>query len=191
MPPPPPYGQPGYAPYGQPPYGYGQDPNTVIIPGRGPVQLASAGKRILARLIDIVVLIIILAILAGIGLYSFHVSHTTTDSLGTRTTTLDGGVYARDILVQLVLYFLYDTLLIGGTGATLGMKLLGIGTVSPQGQQPTFGAAAIRALLLVVLGTILCGIGYLIIGLSFLWDGKKQRQGWHDKAASTFVISTR
>jgi uncharacterized RDD family membrane protein YckC len=183
----PPYGgpQPGY---GQPPYGYG-DPNLVDVPGRGPTRLAGAGQRIGGRFLDGIIMVVILLLLAGAHIYNLHVTHTTTNINGQQTTALSGGIYGRNILVQLAVGFLYDSLLIGFTGGTLGMKMVGIHVVgASDGQVPGFGRGAIRALLLVVLGGILCGIGYLIIGLSFLWDSSKRRQGWHDKAAGVYVV---
>lgn len=183
----PPYGypQPGY---GQPPYGYG-DPNLVDVPGRGPTRLAGAGQRIGARFIDGIIMLVILLLLAGAHIYNFHVTHTTTNINGDQTNAISAGVYGRNILVQLVVGFLYDSLLIGFVGGTLGMKMVGIRVVgASDGQLPGFRRGAIRALLLVVLGGILCGIGYLIIGLSFLWDSSKRRQGWHDKAADVYVV---
>ena len=182
-----PYGsQPGYGqPYGQ----YG-DPNMVDIPGKGPVRLAGAGQRIGARFIDGIVLLVLFLLLAAVHIYRLHVTHTTTNINGNRVTTIQGGAYGRDVLVNLVVSFLYDSLLIGFLGGTVGMKLLGLSVVRASDGQvpPGYGPAAIRALLLVVLGTLLCGVGYLVIGFSFLWDGKKRRQGWHDKAAGVFVI---
>ena len=188
------YGQPpgGYPPpypgYGQPPYGYG-DPNLVDVPGRGPTRLAGGGQRIGARFIDGLIVLVILLLLAGVHMYNFHVTHTTTNSNGQQTNAISGGIYGKNILVQLVVGFLYDSLLIGFMGGTLGMKLVGIRVVgASDGQLPGFRRGAIRALVLVVLGGILCGIGYLIIGLSFLWDSSKRRQGWHDKAAGVYVV---
>ena len=185
MPPPPPG-------YGQPPYGVGVRRSGIVdIPGAGPTRLAGAGQRIGARLLDAVVLFVVILILVAIHLYKVKVTHTTTDINGHRVTSINGGVYGKDILVSLVVYFLYDALLIGFLGGTLGMKIVGIKVVRTSGGAPGFGPAAIRALMLPVLGTVLCGIGYLIIGLSFLWDGAKHRQGWHDKAAHVYVVQGR
>ena len=174
--------------YGQPPYGYG-DPNLVDVPGRGPMRIAGAGQRIGARFIDAIIVSAILLLLAGAHIYNLHVTHTTTDINGHQTSAISGGIYGKNVLVQLAAGFLYDSLLIGFMGGTLGMKLVGIRVVgASDGQLPGFRRGAIRALVLVVLGTILCGIGYLIIGLSFLWDSSKRGQGWHDKAAGVYVV---
>lgn len=197
QPPPYPYGQPpGYpqAPpygYGQPPYGYG-DPNLVDIPGRGQARLAGAGARIGARFLDAIVVGVVLGVLTALHVYRLKLTQTTSNVNGVNTTTINSAAYGNDIVVNLIVYFLYDALLIGLVGGTLGMKMVGIGVVrTSDGQLPGLGAGAIRALLLVVLGTLLCGIGYLVIGLSFLWDGSKRQQGWHDKAAGVYVVRTR
>jgi len=178
-------GQPGY---GQP-YGSFGDPNVVDVPGKGPTRLAGGGRRIAARFLDWIVVFVILLVLAGAHVYRVHITHTTTNINGTTGTSIDYHVYGRDLLINAVVSFLYDALLIGLVGGTLGMKLLGVKVIrASDGRLPGFGAGAIRALILVVLGPLLCGIGYLIIGFSFFWDGKKRRQGWHDKAAGVLVV---
>ena len=185
MPPPPAYGQ---APYGA---GYG-DPELVDIPGAGPTRLAGAGQRIGARLLDGLILVVVILLLAAVHLYKIKITHTTTDVNGRQVSSMDAGVYGQNVLVSLVVYFLYDALLIGFLGGTLGMKMLGLQVVRTSGGgAPGFGPAAIRSVLLTVVGTVLCGVGYLVIGLSFLWDGSKHRQGWHDKAAGVYVVRNR
>jgi len=171
--------------------GYG-DPELVDIPGAGPTRLAGPGQRIGARFLDTLILGVVFLILAGVRLYKMKVTHTITDVNGNRVTSIDAGLYGRNLLLSLGISFFYDALLIGFLGGTLGMRMLGLRVVRTSGGgAPGFGPAAIRSLLLLVVGPILCGVGYLIIGLSFLWDGAKHRQGWHDKAAHVYVVRDR
>ena len=176
--------------YGQSPYGAGYgDPELVDLPGAGPTRLAGAGQRIGARFLDALILGVVMVALAAVHLYKLKVTHTTTDVNGHQVSSIDAGLYGKNLLVSLVVYFFYDALLIGFLGGTLGMKMLGIRVVRTSGGgAPGFGPAAIRSVLLTVVGTMLCGVGYLVIGLSFLWDGSKHRQGWHDKAAGVYVV---
>ncbi len=65
---------------------------------------------------------------------------------------------------------------------TLGKYLLGIKVVDSHGETLSFTKALVRTLMKVV--------SYVALGAGFLWIAfTKQKQGWHDKAAKTFVVS--
>lgn len=67
-------------------------------------------------------------------------------------------------------------------GQTLGKMITGIRVVSAEGEAPGLGQTALRELVGKGLTELAFGLGFLWI----LWD--KQRQGWHDKIAHTYVI---
>jgi uncharacterized RDD family membrane protein YckC len=67
------------------------------------------------------------------------------------------------------------------TGATLGKMALGLSVTDEQGNNISFLRATGRYFAKVVSALILC-IGFLMVA----WDG--QKQGLHDKRASTFVV---
>jgi uncharacterized RDD family membrane protein YckC len=80
------------------------------------------------------------------------------------------------------LAWLYHWLFIGLKGQTLGKMVLGIKVVNAAGSQPGLGEAALREVLGKIVSSVVIYIGFLWI----IWDG--QKQGWHDKIASTHVI---
>jgi uncharacterized RDD family membrane protein YckC len=182
----PPYGQPEYgqqpygqAPYGQPPYGqsgYGQQPygypaapsySSYGAPApAGAGQIASMGKRFGAYLIDVIILAVVDII---IGLIFG------TNAPGAR------------FLIQLVIAFGYFGYLIGVQQQTVGMRALGIKVVDANsGGQIGFGRGLLRYLVQFLTG-LLCLVGYF----SPFFDRTKRNQGWHDKAASDFVVTAR
>jgi uncharacterized RDD family membrane protein YckC len=211
---PPPFGQPGYgqppygqsqyppAAYGQPPYGqpmpgppgYGGGGYTpgaltgfVDIPGSGPVKLATTGQRVLARVADAVIVGIVLIILFAIGIGSLAGS---TDANGN-----PGGIgiasFFTTLLLILVIALAYEVVLIALRGATVGKQLVGIKVVrSADGALPGWGPSLIRWLIPAA-ASFVCGILQFVVYLSFLFDSAGRMQGWHDKAASTLVVSSR
>ena len=71
--------------------------------------------------------------------------------------------------------------LIGNSGMTLGGRVLGVKVVDRDGQQPSYGTAAIRWIGSYLSAFILF-IGYLMA----FWD--KNKQTLHDKMAGTLVV---
>jgi uncharacterized RDD family membrane protein YckC len=215
--PPPGYGQP---PYGGPQPGYGQQPpyaqqigapgygqavynapgtgytpqaltGMVDIPGRGHAKLASTTQRALARIIDGLIFGVIYIIVVAVGIASLSSSvHTNAD--GT-TTTSGGGIAAFFVLIAILGAFglLYEVVMVALKGATLGKMAMGVRVVkSTDGGLPGWGGSIVRWVILQI-GGFFCGIGYLVVGISFLFDGSGRMQGWHDKAAHTLVLSTK
>jgi uncharacterized RDD family membrane protein YckC len=89
--------------------------------------------------------------------------------------------------VTLLIWALYEIYLVGSRGQTVGMMATGIKVVDAEtGNNPTWGAATLRWLLLAI-GFVLCFIPFLVIGLSPLFDSSGRQQGWHDKASRTRV----
>jgi uncharacterized RDD family membrane protein YckC len=165
-----PYGQPGYgqAPqYGQPGAypaapgyaAYGQQP---AVAGAGVP--ANMGIRLLARIIDGVIVFVPLAIIGAIL-----------------------GSPAWWTLIEILVSWSYVSYLNGIQQQTIGKKVLGIKVVDATTGGPIgIGRALLREIVLGVTG-LLCFVGYF----SPFFDGTKRLQGWHDKAASDFVIATK
>jgi uncharacterized RDD family membrane protein YckC len=84
--------------------------------------------------------------------------------------------------------FLYEWLLIGLRGATLGKMALSIKVVNENtGQVLGLGGAFVRWLVFF-LGNLACGIGLLVVYLSVFFDNSGRLQGWQDKVAHDLVI---
>jgi uncharacterized RDD family membrane protein YckC len=192
--PPPPPSAGGYPPQGYPPQGYPpQAPlGYVEIPGVGPVQVASIGQRFLARLIDGVLLGLVYLLVEVIGVADMvSTEHPVTDQYGNTTLAPSAaglGVYFLMLGILGLAGFLYEWLLIGLRGATLGKMALSIKVVNENtGEVLGLGGAAMRYLIFFV-GGLACGIGTLVVYLSVLFDNSGRQQGWQDKAAHDLVI---
>lgn len=179
---------PGYAqPFGQPPAG-ALSPYSSGQPGPPP---ASPGRRLGAKVIDGLLLVVALGILAGvlIGVVVQPHAVTTTSVDGVTSTTIDrgiGGIVAV-VLLALLLGFLYDPVLTALRGGSLGKAMLGLRVVRTDGSRVGWGAAFGRS-------AVAAGIGFLPFGglLDSLWcTWDPRRQCVHDKAAGTLVVATR
>lgn len=173
------YGQPAY---GQPAYG---------APVGGPGSTAGMGNRLLARILDSIIIgipaFIIMAV-AGFGFFASADCHTGSD--GVYRCTGGGAGLAGFFLayfIVFVLAILYELYFIGTKGATPGKKIMGVRVVDEQtGGTIGMGRAFIRYLVLGITGSI-CTLGYW----SPFFDSSKRNSGWHDKAANDLVISTK
>jgi len=139
-------------------------------------------RRVMAFLIDMVILYFISLVLFFIG---FMVLHTGSVSRfpGVSLTEM-GSFVILYCIVTLLVYMLYFTYFHGIAGQTPGKMILGLLVVQTTGEKMTPGIAFLR------------WVGYIIsslfLYLGFIWiafDGKKQ--GWHDKIAGTVVIQVR
>jgi uncharacterized RDD family membrane protein YckC len=88
-------------------------------------------------------------------------------------------------LLFFVVLWLYYWLFTGLKGQTLGKMAVGIKVVNAAGSVPGLGCAALREIPGKILSSIAICLGFLWV----IWD--KQKQGWHDKIASTYVVSAR
>jgi uncharacterized RDD family membrane protein YckC len=86
---------------------------------------------------------------------------------------------------SILVYWLYYWLFTGLKGQTLGKMAVGIKVVNAAGAVPGLGRAALREIPGKIVSTIAIFIGFLWV----IWD--KQKQGWHDKIASTYVVNAR
>jgi uncharacterized RDD family membrane protein YckC len=85
-------------------------------------------------------------------------------------------------LIATIAILAYYVIRIGGSGATVGQKMLGIRVVDEStGGVIGYGRAALR-LFVSALSGFPCYLGYLWM----LWDSR--RQTWHDKVARSVVV---
>ncbi|MDJ0344382.1 RDD family protein [Streptomyces sp. H10-C2] len=163
-------------PYGGGPYGgAGGEPDPLA----GMPPLGDAGKRLLARIIDFILVTIPVALLDW--------------AVGGIQTNTDNFNYSKSLLGSLVgavLYIGYEWWMTKSTGQTLAKKWLGLRVANLEnGSVPDSKAALIRASVFW-LPTLFCCpcLWILLIGILLLLD-KPYRQGLHDKAAKTVVVS--
>ncbi|MXW60333.1 MAG: RDD family protein [Acidimicrobiaceae bacterium] len=135
------------------------------------VELAGAGHRLLARVVDAIVVLVPAIIAGAVG-----------GEIAFRATAIVFGV-------------VYEVSMIANKGQTVGKMATRIKVIKTEASVPPGwdsslyrwalpGVFSIVSNLSSVLGIL--GLVSLLIYLSLLWG--KNRQGWHDMVAKTFVV---
>ncbi|MEU0943733.1 RDD family protein [Streptomyces canus] len=173
--PPPPHGDaPGGDPYGG--ASYPTDPLAGMPP------LAPSGRRTLARIIDM----ILVAIVVGLVTWGFGVNEYDVNG--------DNVQYGKSLaqsLLAAVLYIAYDTVMITRSGQTLGKKWLGMRVANlDNGATPSAQTTLIRSAVLWIPFAFCCACIWTAISGGWSYFDKPYKQGLHDKAAKTVVVST-
>ncbi|MFD5462715.1 RDD family protein [Kitasatospora sp. NPDC127059] len=172
-----PYG--GHQPYDQHPPGYdGPGPGAYGTPGGGPVPgmppIGTWPKRILARLIDYVLMQAVGVIIVGPFV-----------DLSTRQGTTEA------FWLGCAIYLVYEALMLSRDGQTLGKKAMKIRVAMLiDGNPPTPAAAWTRAAVYILPAVVCCAaLWWVVDGLFGVFD-QPYRQCIHDKAAKTVVVTT-
>ncbi|GGT14517.1 RDD family protein [Streptomyces chromofuscus] len=177
-----PYGGGPYegGPYGGGPYGGGGDYPSDPLAGMPP--LADSGKRTLARLIDMV-LVGIVAWLIAVG---FNV-----DEYQMNAERVDVGDSVAQSVIAAVLFTAYDTIMIARSGQTLGKKWLNMRVAQlDNGATPSVQTSLLRSLVLWIPFAFCCACVWTAVCGGWSFFDKPYKQGLHDKAAKTVVVST-
>lgn len=144
--------------------------------------LADSGRRVLARIIDMVIVGIV------VGLLSWAFSWTRVELDADRVEY--GTTFARSAL-SAVLYMAYDTYFTSRTGQTVGKQLLKLRTANlDNGATPSVQTSLVRAAVLWLPFSFCCYCIWTAISGGWSFFDKPYKQGLHDKAAKTVVVST-
>ena len=167
--------------YGTNPYGgaYG-----ATDPLAGMPPLASLPRRLLARIIDLLIIGIPLALIVGLT--------TDTYASGYGDAATDGSSYLHQAL-YLVVYFVYEGLMLSTRGQTLGKMALKIRVgMLENGAVPSGNPGWFRAAVYSLPQLVPCvGFVFWLLNVLFCtWD-KPYRQCLHDKVAKTVVVDAR
>lgn len=183
-PPPPPPPPPANDPYGG---GFGApDPLAGMPP------LAEPGKRILARLIDFLIISIPLYLISLPWGGAVDVNGDGDDGFGDAVASGYSGHQLLWSLIGLVVYVAYDTYFTHKDGRTLGKRLLKLRVAMlNDGRVPDTGAALMRAVVLWAPALLCCPCLWWLINIVLMFTDKPYRQGLQDKAAKTVVVSAR
>jgi uncharacterized RDD family membrane protein YckC len=167
---------PGGGPYGGGPYGYPADPLAGMPP------LADSARRTLARIVDMILVGIVVWLLTwafGVREYNINGDH------------VEVGKSAAQSFIGVVLYIAYDTFMMSRYGQTLGKKWLGMRVANlDDGATPSVQTMLIRSLVLWVPFAFCCACIWTAICGGWSYFDKPYKQGLHDKAAKTVVVST-
>ncbi|WP_204058461.1 RDD family protein, partial [Microbispora corallina] len=214
------YGQAGYGQqtpqqgYGQPQQGYGQpaygqpgfgQPYAAAgpVPPGAPAPLAEWWQRLVARIIDGVIVgvpfLIISAVITAV------VVTTGNYDLSTGAVTAPSGYFLASLLIALIsglVMIAYEFLMLRMRGQTVGKIVMGIrvvpvgGSLGPEGLPVDAAGKRVGVLYgpqvlrwIPVVGWLL-GIFALVNVLWLLWD-KPLQQTLHDKAAKTIVVKVK
>ncbi len=179
-------GQPPASPYGQPAPpvegGYG------VAPAGGP-QIASMVDRLVARIIDAVVLGVVglILVIPAIGALVGSADTVTGEPSGGAIT----GFFVV-LAVFVVITLAYEVVFIAVRGQTIGKQVMKI-TVRREadGALPDWGPSFLRWLVPIAAGVVtscIGGVGQLVVYISPFFDNSGRNQGWHDKVAKTLVV---
>jgi uncharacterized RDD family membrane protein YckC len=160
------------------------------------MQYAGVGARLGALLIDgLIVMLLFVPLVIALAAGPTKITSCSIDSDGNVTIGEEingicevptGGTIAAAVLLGLVALaaaVLYYTLMVGGTGQTIGNKATGTRVVDATSGQPIGNGRALgRYLFAAFISGNLCALGYLWA----IWDGRKQT--WHDKVVSSVVV---
>lgn len=176
-----PYGEGGEGPYGGgggSPYGPGPgDPLAGMPP------LADSGRRTLARIIDMILVGFVVWLLT----WPFGVSEYNVNG-----DEVNVGRSFTQSLVAAVLYIAYDTVMTSRFGQTLGKKWLKLRVADlSDGSTPSVRTSLVRAAVLWIPFAFCCACVWTVIAGGWSFFDKPYKQGLHDKAAKTVVVSTR
>ncbi|MDC0769216.1 RDD family protein [Streptomyces sp. HD] len=192
QPPPPggsgsPYGdQPPYGSQPPPPYGGGGDPygggGHPTDPLAGMPPLADSGKRTLARILDMILVGVVVWLLT----WGFGVSEYDVDA-----DKVEYGKSLTQSVVAAALFIGYDTFMTVRSGQTLGKKLLNMRVANlDDGATPAMQSALMRAAVLWIPFAFCCACIWTAICGGWSFFDRPYKQGLHDKAAKTVVVST-
>jgi uncharacterized RDD family membrane protein YckC len=90
--------------------------------------------------------------------------------------------YGPASMFVIFLVWLYYWLFTGLKGQTLGKMAVGIKVINAQGEKPGLGYAALREVLGKLISTVVLYLGFIWVAVD------RQKQGWHDKIAGTYVV---
>lgn len=144
--------------------------SNVVDPSVG--KLATPGKRFGAYILDVAIPILAFFLIVASG-----------GAVGSAASDSDEGLgFAIVIIFMLGFAYIIWALRLFAKGTTPGKNILGLYVVKESGERATFGTMFFREWIGKWVSGFVFGLGYLWILID------KDRQGWHDKLASTYVV---
>ncbi|MCL7476512.1 MAG: RDD family protein [Methanosarcinales archaeon] len=130
-------------------------------------------QRLIAYLIDSVLLTIVIGIVGAIALVG--------NLAMMNNQTLVMAITFISLVLMMTIYFGYFIYFFGTSGQTIGKKMLNIKVVSTDGSPLTYKKGLLR-----VIGYMIASIPIYIGLIWMLFD--KDKQNWEDKIANTYVV---
>jgi uncharacterized RDD family membrane protein YckC len=139
--------------------------------------------RALAYIIDyVVVFLSLMILLVGLGLILTYAGGNSSEheAVVSDTSTADTTTVLR-LFVLIILTFYNSAFEATRLQGSIGKTICKLKVVNAVGERVSFGTALGRNFA-KILSSMVCGMGFF----SVLWD--KNKQGWHDHLAKTFII---
>lgn len=149
----------------------GTDRSRVL--GVSPASVAPVGRRVLAFVLDVLVVSVVVAVAAQAA--------AAISGSGSSATRLTSVVAALAVWAA-------QTVAEATTGATVGGASVHIRTVSARTGRPAGLLAILLRQLVVGVGWFACVLGAFVVVASGAWDSGPTLRGWHDKLAGTLVL---
>jgi uncharacterized RDD family membrane protein YckC len=168
--------------------------------------LAASGARLLARLIDIFVVLVLNLVVNGWFVYEYvkEVSPVVRElwnrslegdrsTAGLAVTERAANLQIVIVLLAAALWFAYEVPAVANTGQTIGKRLLGIRVIRLDNQRRLGFGRSFRRWNTMGLPTLLwscCGIGFVLqfVDALFVAFDRPLHQALHDKSALTVVV---
>ncbi|WP_255311379.1 RDD family protein, partial [Streptomyces viridosporus] len=151
-------------------------------PLAGMPPLADSARRTLARIIDMVLVGLVVWLLTwpfGIGEYNVD------------GNDVNVGNSLWQSFVAAVLFIAYDTFMTARFGQTLGKRWLKLRVANlSDGATPSVQTSLLRAAVLWLPFAFCCACVWIVITGGWSFFDRPYKQGLHDKAARTVVVST-
>ncbi|WP_407319017.1 RDD family protein [Isoptericola halotolerans] len=154
---------------------------------------AHVGRRFVAHLIDGACAGLLFGVVYGVGLAFVDLPTGVFTPADPEFAAILGPILTV-LVVALAVLLAFGVLQLvweGRAGRTVGHALLGMRVQGADGGMPIGVGRAFLRYLVVAAGSLVLGIGQLVVLLSPLWDAGGRRQGWHDKAAKAVVVDAR
>jgi uncharacterized RDD family membrane protein YckC len=147
--------------------------------------VAGLWRRLLASLIDGLILSPLLVLLGGLAFRITGYRLPLGPKLRVESLLelfLEGGSMLYSLVsVAVLVLLLYGFLFWATTGATPGLRLLRLRVISVYGETPEWWRALLRCAGLL--------LGAVVLGLGFVWIGfDREKRGLHDWVAGTYVF---
>lgn len=157
----------------------------TVIQDSASAETVKAGfwRRLPAFIIDNIILQILTEIIITPLKLNLDINETSFASIEDIIQNLDTFIIygLSAIAIFMAISCFYFTLFHGSTGQTIGKKITGVKVVPAIGGVMTYKKAFVRY--------IGYGISEIPLFLGFLWIAfDKNKQGWHDKIAGTYVV---
>ncbi len=146
----------------------------------GVLEFASIGRRFAAQCVDTAIVVAVLTPIMMFGVFGAM-----TAAGPENADALAGGLMMVAIIGAVAVVFLYEGLMLGARGQTLGKMAVGVKVVTPEGQTISVGQAWLRALIRQVFFSWFALINYLPALFT------KQKTAIHDLVGKTRVVRYR